>query len=84
MRVLNGAFILSYLVISVLWVINSPYLFTLSGITIWIALILAGAFFYTIWNGLLLERRLLLVLGGWMVFLVLATLFIHLAQSSMP
>ena len=73
-----------YLIVTVFWVANSPYLFSLWGVIIWLISIVLGFITYKQIKEPTIIRKLILYSSSIMVFLVLVTGLIHLAVTSMP
>jgi hypothetical protein len=63
---------------------NSGYLFSPYGIFAWIALVAIGFMIQIKLDKELMIRKVLAISNGWMEFLMVATVFIYLAVSSMP
>ncbi|MBM7661046.1 putative membrane protein [Bacillus mesophilus] len=73
-----------YSFITILWIANSPYLFSLWGLIIWLVSIVLGVFVYKKLKEGYILRKFILYSSFFMVFLIVLTAFIHLATSSMP
>ncbi|PPA71706.1 hypothetical protein [Jeotgalibacillus proteolyticus] len=73
-----------YLVITVLWIANSLYLFTLIGVVAWVILIISGFIIYKKLKEKELITLLLLYSSFFMLFLLILTIIIQLTVSSMP
>ncbi|KPL60313.1 hypothetical protein [Rossellomorea vietnamensis] len=84
MKKIAFVFILIHFIIFVLWIMNSGYLFSPYGISAWIALVAIGFMIQIKLEKVLMIRRVLAISNGWMVFLIVATVFIYFAVSSMP
>lgn len=84
MKVLACILMFFYLLVTVFWVANSPYLFTLQGIMIWVISIVLGFVTYKKITESKILRKLVLYSSSFMVFLVIVTGLIYLAVSSMP
>ncbi len=84
MKVLACILMVFYMLVTVFWVANSPYLFSLQGIMIWFISIVLGFVTYKKITEPKILRKLLLYSSSFMVFLVIVTGLIYLAVSSMP
>ncbi|MCA0149475.1 MULTISPECIES: hypothetical protein [Rossellomorea] len=84
MKKLAFVFILIHFIIFILWIMNSGYLFSPYGILAWIAIVAIGFMIQIKLEKELMIRRGLAISNGWMVFLMVATVFIYFAVSSMP
>lgn len=76
--------ILFYLLVTVFWIANSSYLFSLWGITIWLISILLGFFLYYKISELRAIKKLIFWSNSFMVFLLMVTGLIYLTVRSMP
>lgn len=84
MKVLAFILMAFYMLVTVFWVANSPFLFSLQGIMIWFISILLGFVVYKNITEQKIIKKLLLYSCFFMVFLVIVTGLIHLAVTSMP
>ncbi|WP_421383297.1 hypothetical protein ACOJQI_02685 [Bacillus salacetis] len=84
MKGLAWGLMLFYLLITVFWISNSPYLFSLWGIIIWLTSILLGFIAFKKINEKHFTRKPILYSTSFMVFLLIVTGVIHLAVTSMP
>jgi hypothetical protein len=84
MKKMAFVFILVHFIILILWVMNSGYLFSPFGISVWIAIVSIGFIIQFKLDKVSINRRILAISNGWMVFLMVATVFIYFAVSSMP
>jgi hypothetical protein len=84
MKKMALVFILIHFIILILWVMNSGYLFSPLGISVWIAIVAIGLIIQIKLDKVSLNRRILAISNGSMVFLMVATVFIYFAVSSMP
>ncbi|WP_066307603.1 hypothetical protein [Bacillus sp. FJAT-29814] len=84
MKILAWALIPFYLVVTIFWMANSPILFSSWGIFIWIISIVLGFVAYTQIKEPIIIKKLILYSSSFMVFLVIVTILIYLAVSSMP
>ncbi|PFG07538.1 hypothetical protein [Bacillus sp. es.034] len=84
MKKMALVFILIHFIILILWVMNSGYLFSPLGISVWIAIVAIGLIIQIKLDKVRLNRRILAISNGSMVFLMVATVFIYFAVSSMP
>jgi hypothetical protein len=84
MKILAWILLLFYILVSVLWIANSPHLFSTYGFIIWIISVLLGFVAYKQLKGSDLVKNLILYSSYFMVFLMIATLMVHLAVTSMP
>ncbi|WP_406687690.1 hypothetical protein [Rossellomorea vietnamensis] len=84
MKKLAFVFILIHFIIFILWIMNSGYLFSPFGISVWIAIVAIGFIIQIKLDKVSINRRILAISNGWMVFLMVATVFIYFAVSSMP
>lgn len=73
-----------YLLVTVLWLANSPYLFSLWSVIIWLTSIVLGFVAYKQIKEPKIIRKLILFSSSFMVFLVIVTGLIHLTVTSMP
>jgi len=84
MKGLAWGLMLFYLLVIAFWVANSPYLFSLWGIVIWLISIVLGFAVYEQIKEPKIIRKLILYSSSFMVFLVIVTGLIHFAVTSMP
>ncbi|RDW16596.1 hypothetical protein CWR48_16285 [Oceanobacillus arenosus] len=84
MKGLAWGLMLFYLLVIAFWVANSPYLFSLWGIVIWLISIVLGFVVYEQIKEPKIIRKLILYSSSFMVFLVIVTGLIHFAVTSMP
>ncbi|UXH46207.1 hypothetical protein N5C46_09235 [Rossellomorea vietnamensis] len=84
MKKLAFVFILIHIIIFILWIMNSGYLFSPFGMLAWIAIVAIGFMIQIKLDKVSINRRILATSNGWMVFLMVATVFIYFAVSSMP
>ena len=84
MKGLAWVLMLFYLLVTVFWLANSPYLFSLWGVIIWLTSILLGFVAYKQIKEPKIIRKLILYSSSFMVFLVIVTGLIYLAVTSMP
>ncbi|CQR48077.1 hypothetical protein BN1058_02421 [Paraliobacillus sp. PM-2] len=75
---------LFYLLVTVFWIANSPYLFSLWGLISWFISIILGFVVFKQIKQPNMVRKLILYSTSFMVFLVILTGFIELAVTSMP
>ena len=73
-----------YILVTGLWLANSPYLFSLWGVIIWLTSIVLGYVAYKQIKEAKIIRKLILFSSSFMVFLVIVTGLIHLTVTSMP
>ena len=84
MKGLAWVLMLFYLIVSVLWIANSPYLFSLGGISVWVISIILGFFVYKQISEPKVIRKLICLSSFFMVFLLIVTGLIYLTVTSMP
>ena len=84
MKGLSCILMFFYLLVTVSWVANSPYLFSLWGVIIWLISIILGFFAYKQIKEPKIIRKLILYSSSFMVFFVIVTGLIYLAVTSMP
>lgn len=84
MKALAGSLLFFYLLVTILWVANSPYLFSIWGLIIWSISIALGFFVFKQIKEPIILKKLMLYSSSVMVFFVLVTVFIELIVSSMP
>ncbi|KAB7668373.1 hypothetical protein [Bacillus sp. B1-b2] len=84
MKGLVWTLMLFYLLVTVFWVANSPYLFSLWGVMVWLISILLGFIAFKKIKEKEIMRKLMLYSTSFMVFLLIVTGLIHLAVTSMP
>ncbi len=84
MKGLSCILMVFYLIVTVFWVANSPLLFSLQGVIIWLISIVLGFIAYKQIKEPNIIRKLILYSSSFMVFLVIVTSLIHLAVTSMP
>lgn len=84
MKGLVWVLMLFYLLFTVLWIANSPYLFSLWGVTLWLISILLGFIAFRKIKERNIMRKLILYSTSFMVFLLIVTGLILLAVTSMP
>ena len=84
MRRLAWVLMFIYLLVTVFWLANSPYLFSLWGVIIWLISILLGFVAYKQIEEPKIIRKLILYSSSFMVFLIIVTGLIHWAVTSMP
>ena len=73
-----------YLIVTVFWIANSPYLFSLWGISVWVVSIILGFFVYKQISESKVIRKLIFLSSFFMVFLLIVTGLIYLTVTSMP
>lgn len=83
MSMIGRLLILFYLMIVVLWIANSQYLFSFGGVTVWLLTIVLGFVVNNQISGFFL-KRLIKVSNFIMLFLVAITAAIFYTTSSMP
>ncbi|WP_168714405.1 hypothetical protein [Niallia nealsonii] len=83
MKVLAWGLMFFYLLITVFWIANSPHLFSLGGVILWLTSIVLGFITYKQLKEPKLIKKLLLYSSSFMVFLVIVTGLIYLAVTSM-
>jgi hypothetical protein len=79
MKLFTWVLVALHLIITILWIANSPALFSLAGIVAWLLLIAGGFVLYSKTN-----HMAVIVSSSFMVFLVLLTGLIEWTVSSMP
>lgn len=79
MNLISVCIVFIYLIITVLWMANSSFLFSEGGIAVWILALLIGGFVYR-----KKRNRLILVSACFITFLLGLTILIELITSSMP
>lgn len=84
MKLLAWVLLPFYLLVTIFWIANSPYLFSLGGITIWIISIILGFVAYKQIEESNIIRKLILYSSSFMVFLVILTILIYWTVTSMP
>lgn len=84
MKELAWALLLFYLLVTVFWIANSPYLFSLWGTIIWLISIVLGFIAYKQIKEPKIIKKLVLYSSFFMVFLLIVTGLIHWAVTSMP
>ena len=84
MKKIAVVFVMVHFMIFIFWIMNSAYLFSPIGITAWIACVGAGFVIQMKLDKVMKIRTVLAVSNGWMVFLMVVTVFIYFAVSSMP
>lgn len=84
MKELAWVLIFFYLFVTVLWIANSPYLFSILGVIIWLISIVLGFIAYKQIKEKNTIRKLILYSSSFMVFLLVVTGLIELAATSMP
>ena len=72
-----------YLFVTVLWIANSPYLFSAWGMSAWGSSIVLGFMLYSKVRGNF-QKKVLIYSTYFMVFLVIVTGLIHATVTSMP
>ncbi len=79
MKLFTWVFVALHLIITILWIANSPTLFSLVGMVAWFLLIAGGfgLYFKT-------KQMAVIVSSSFMVFLILLTGLIEWTVSSMP
>lgn len=73
-----------YLLVTVFWIANSPYLFSSWGISVWVVSIILGFFVYKQISESKVIRKLIFLSSSFMVFLLIVTGLIYLTVTSMP
>jgi hypothetical protein len=73
-----------YLLVTVFWVANLPYLFSSWGVIIWLISIVLGFIAYKQIKDKNIIRKLMLYSTSFMVFLLILTGLIYWAVTSMP
>jgi hypothetical protein len=76
--------ILLHIIIFFLWIMNSGYLFSMVGMILWIASVALGFIIQRQLDKATIIRRVLVISNWWMVFLMVMTVGIYFAVSSMP
>lgn len=84
MRVFSWVLMALYILIGLLWIANSSFLFSTWGITIWLLLTVLGFIVYKLTKEKDMVRTLLLYLAVVMVFLLIIAGTIYLTTGSMP
>ena len=84
MKGLAWILMLFYLLVTVFWIANSPYLFSLWGISVWVISIILGFFVYKQISEPKIIRKLIFLSSSFMVFLLIVTGLIYLTVTSMP
>ncbi len=84
MKGLAWALMLFYLLVTVFWIANSPYLFSMRGIVIWLISIVLGFIVYKQIKEKNIIRKLMLYSTSLMLFLLIVTGLIHWTVTSMP
>ncbi|MGG1631135.1 hypothetical protein [Rossellomorea sp. NRS-1567] len=84
MKKLAIGFILLHVMIFLLWIMNSGYLFSPLGITCWMLAIVSGFIVQIKLDEVLMIRKIMAISNGWMVFLIIMTVGIHFTVTSMP
>lgn len=84
MKGLAWVLILYYSLVTVLWIANSPYLFSIWGVIIWLVSIVLGYAVYKQIKEKNIIKHLMLYSTSFMVFLLIVTGLIHLVVTSMP
>ncbi len=79
MKLFSWVLVALHLIVTFLWIANSPTLFSLAGIVAWLLLIAGGFVLYSKTN-----HMAVIVSSSFMVFLVLLTGLIEWTVSSMP
>ncbi|KQU63446.1 hypothetical protein [Rossellomorea marisflavi] len=79
MKLFTWVFVALHLIITILWIANSPVLFSIAGVVAWLLLIAGGfgLYFKT-------KQMAVIVSSFFMVFLLLLTGLIEWTVSSMP
>lgn len=84
MKGLAWVLMLFYLLVTVFWIANSPYLFSIWGIIIWLISIALGFIVYKKIKEKNIIGKLILYSNSFMLFLLIVTGLIHWAVTSMP
>lgn len=84
MKGLACILIIFYLLVTALWIANSPFLFSMRGVIIWLFSIVLGFVAYKRIKEPRIIKKLILYSSSFMVFLVIVTGLIHFAVTSMP
>ncbi|UOQ49854.1 hypothetical protein MUN88_07210 [Gracilibacillus caseinilyticus] len=84
MKRLACVLMLFHLSVSILWLANSPKLFSMLGMIIWLISIVLGFIAYKQIKDKNTTRKLLLYSSSFMVFLLVVTGLIEIAVTSMP
>ncbi len=84
MKILSWFLLFFHFIVGIFWIANSGILFSLFGMIIWIISIMSGFILYKQIREPKWVKKLVLYSSFFMIFLVLATVLIHLAVSSMP
>lgn len=84
MKGLAWGLMLFHLLVTVLWLANSPYLFSLWGFIIWVFSIVLGFVAYKQIREPKIMKTIILLSSSFMVFLVIVSGLILWAVSSMP
>ncbi|MED5099319.1 MULTISPECIES: hypothetical protein [Niallia] len=74
---------LFYFLVTGLWIANSPYLFSVQGMIVWLISIVLGFVTYKQIIEINIIKRLMLYFTFFMVFLLIMTGLIHWAVNSM-
>lgn len=73
-----------HIIIFFLWIMNSGYLFSMVGMILWIASVALGFIIQRQLDKATIIRRVLVISNWWMLFLMVMTVGIYFAVSSMP
>ncbi|MFC3040845.1 hypothetical protein ACFOGI_11355 [Virgibacillus xinjiangensis] len=84
MNIIVSILMLFHLFVTICWIANSAFLFSVWGLTVWVLSILLGFIAYKRINEHNIARKPLLYSTAFMAFLLLLTGWIHLTVSSMP
>lgn len=84
MKRLAWTLIIFYLLVTVFWIANSPLLFSMWGITVWLISIALGFVVYKGIQEQKIIKKLILYSSSFMVFLVIVTGLIQITVTSMP
>ncbi|WRP07560.1 hypothetical protein U9J35_05160 [Rossellomorea aquimaris] len=84
MKKMAFVIILIHTIIFFLWIMNSGYLFSKVGVIFWIASAALGLLIQKQLHEVTVIRKILVISGWWMVFLMVMTVGIYFAVSSMP
>ncbi len=75
---------LFYLLVTVFWIANSSYLFSILGLIIWLISIILGFIIYKQIKEEVIMKKFILYSSSFMVFLLILTGIIELIVTSMP
>jgi hypothetical protein len=84
MKILGRLLLFIYFLILILWIMNSQYLFSFWGITLWVLIILVGFVMYKKLSNFDNLKNLVKISNYIMLFLVALTAAIFYITTSMP